>query len=48
MFVWQKLNYMHSNPSIGKWQLVTNQIEYFIAQQNFFTGVQGIYPITNL
>ena len=23
-FVWQKLNYMHSNPCTGKWKLVTN------------------------
>ena len=40
-FVWQKLNYMHSNPSCtGKWQLVTNQIDYLHSSAKFyFTGV---------
>ena len=47
-FVWQKLNYMHSNPCTGKWQLVTNSIEYFHSSAKFYlTALQRIYPITN-
>ena len=47
-FVWQKLDYMHSNPCTGKWQLAANPIEYFHSSAKFYlTGVQGIYPVTN-
>ncbi len=47
-FVWQKLNYMHSNPCTGKWQLASNQIEYPHSSAKFYTtGVQGIYSVTN-
>ena len=47
-FVWQKLNYMHSNPCAGKWELAANPIEYLHSSAKFYlTGLQGIYPITN-
>ena len=47
-FVWQKLNYMHSNPCAGKWGLAANPIEYLHSSAKFYlTGLQGIYPITN-
>ena len=47
-FVWQKLNYMHSNPCMGKWQLAVNPIEYQHSSAKFYlTGVQGIYPVIN-
>ncbi len=47
-FVWQKLNYMHNNPCIGKWQLAINPIEYLHSSAKFYlTGEQGIYPVTN-
>ena len=47
-FVWQKLDYMHSNPCTGKWQLAANPIEYFHSSAKFYlTDVQSIYPVTN-
>ena len=47
-FVWQKLNYMHNNSRIGKWQLAAYPIEYLHCLAIFYlTGVQGIYPVTN-
>ena len=47
-FVWQKLNYIHSNPCIGKWELAANPIEFLHSSSKFYlTGLQGIYPITN-
>ena len=47
-FVLQKLDYMHNNPSTGKWQLALNAIEYIHSSARFYlTGVQGIYPVTN-
>ena len=47
-FIWQKLNYIHSNPCTGKWQLAANPIEYLHSSAKFYlTGVQGIYPVTN-
>ena len=47
-FVWQKLNYMHNNPCLGKWQLCINPIEYLHSSAKFYlTGEQGIYPVTN-
>ena len=47
-FVWQKFNYMHSNPCSGKWKLAGNPIEYFHSSAKFYlTGVQGIYTVTN-
>ena len=47
-FVLQKLDYMHNNPSTGKWQLALNAIEYIHSSARFYlTGLQGIYPVTN-
>jgi REP element-mobilizing transposase RayT len=47
-FVGQKLNYMHNNPFTGKWHLASNPLEYVHSSAKFyFTGKQGIYPVTN-
>ena len=47
-FIVQKLDYMHSNPVVGKWQLAVNAIEYSHSSAKFYiTGEQGIYPVLN-
>ena len=47
-FTWQKLNYMHNNPFIGKWQLAANGIDYIHSSARYYlTGEQGIYIVTN-
>lgn len=47
-FVWQKLDYIHNNPSAGKWQLAPNAIEYLHSSAKYYlTGVQGIYEVVN-
>ena len=47
-FVWQKLDYMHNNPCVGKWQLSINPIEYLHSSAKFYlTGEQGVYAVTN-
>ena len=47
-FVWQKLNYIHNNPCVGKWQLATNAIEYLHSSAKFYlTGEQGMYVVAN-
>jgi hypothetical protein len=47
-FVWQKLDYMHNNPCVGKWQLAATPIDYMHSSAQFYlTNVQGIYPVTN-
>ena len=47
-FTWQKLDYIHNNPCVGKWQLAENPIEYIHSSAKYYlTGEQGIYPVTN-
>jgi REP element-mobilizing transposase RayT len=47
-FTWQKLNYMHNNPCVGKWHLAANPLEYMHSSAKLYlTGEQGIYPVTN-
>ena len=48
VFTWQKLNYIHNNPCVGKWQLAANPIEYVHSSAKFYlTGEQGVYVIVN-
>ncbi len=47
-FVNQKLNYMHSNPCTGIWNLAKSPIDYRYSSALFYeTCKQGIYAITN-
>jgi REP element-mobilizing transposase RayT len=47
-FIYQKLDYMHSNPMVKKWTLCNNPIEYIHSSAKFYiTGEQGFYPVTN-
>ena len=47
-FIWQKLNYMHNNPCVGKWQLAANAIAYLHSSAKYYlTGEQGVYAVTN-
>ena len=44
----QKLNYIHENPCIGKWELVESAVDYQHSSAKFYiTGEQGIYLVTN-
>ena len=44
----QKLEYMHNNPTTGKWQLVENPVDYLHSSAKYYiTGEQGIYEVTN-
>ncbi len=45
----QKLNYMHNNPSIGKWNLCDSPVDYTHSSAKYYiTGEQGMYPVTNI
>lgn len=47
-FILQKLNYMHSNPCVGKWNLAPSPVNYIHSSAKFYiTGEQGIYPVTS-
>jgi hypothetical protein len=47
-FIQQKLDYVHSNPCVKKWQLAESPADYLHSSANYyFTGTQGIYPVTN-
>ena len=44
----QKLAYLHRNPNRGKWRLCENPADYEHSSAKFyFTGEQGIYPVTS-
>jgi len=48
-FTWQKLDYIHNNPCVGKWQLADNPKEYLHSSAKYYlTGEQGVYPVTNI
>jgi len=48
-FINQKLDYMHANPCVGKWDLSDSPFEYAHSSTKFYlTGEQGIYPVTNI
>ena len=47
-FIIQKLDYMHNNPCVGKWNLVSNPVDYPHSSAKYYlTGEQGVYHITN-
>jgi len=44
----QKLNYIHSNPCKGKWNLATSPVNYIHSSAKYYlTGEQGFYPVTH-
>ena len=44
----QKLNYIHDNPCIGKWNLAESPVDYIHSSAHYYiTGEQGIYSVTN-
>ena len=44
----QKLDYIHSNPCSGKWNLSKSPIHYRHSSAGFYyTGNQGVFPVTN-
>ena len=48
-FINQKLDYMHNNPCSGKWNLAKSPVDYVHSSAGFYiTGMQGIYPVTNV
>ena len=47
-FIEQKLDYMHNNPSQGKWHLVEDVVDYPHSSARFYlTGEQGMYEVTS-
>jgi REP element-mobilizing transposase RayT len=47
-FTYQKLDYIHNNPCVKKWDLCKSPFEYLHSSAKFYTiGEQGIYPVTN-
>ena len=48
-FVKQKLNYIHSNPCVGKWQLASCPEEYLHSSAKYYTtGEQGVFSVTHI
>jgi len=48
-FILQKLDYIHYNPCMGKWNLAPSPEDYVHSSAKFyFTGNQGIYPVTHI
>jgi REP element-mobilizing transposase RayT len=46
-FILQKLDYYHTNPCKGKWNLCTSPLDYVHSSAKFYaTGEQGLYIIT--
>tara|TARA_Y100001972_G_C7628109_1_gene315168 strand:- start:506 stop:1096 length:591 start_codon:yes stop_codon:yes gene_type:complete len=47
-FIEQKLNYMHDNPCVGKWNLARSPAEYPHSSAKFYLEcIQGIYEVTS-
>ncbi len=47
-FVKQKLDYMHANPVIKKWNLAINATDYIHSSAKFYeTGEPGVYEVTH-
>ena len=47
-FILQKLNYIHANPCVKKWQLCNSPIEYLHSSAKYYaTGEHGIYEVGN-
>lgn len=48
-FIDQKLNYMHRNPCVGKWQLCNSAGEYLHSSCRYYeTGEHGIYKTDHI
>lgn len=48
-FIIQKLEYIHSNPCRGTWELCGDPTEYIHSSAKFYmTGEDGIYPVTHV
>ncbi len=44
----QKLDYMHDNPCVGKWNLGSSPVVYPHSSASFYIeGLQGVYPVTH-
>jgi REP element-mobilizing transposase RayT len=47
-FIEQKLNYMHSNPCKGKWNLADNPCDYAHCSARYYSsGEHAAYPVTS-
>jgi hypothetical protein len=47
-FIDQKLEYIHSNPCRGVWNLVVDECDYTHSSAKYYaTGEHGIYVVTN-
>lgn len=47
-FTCQKLDYIHMNPCVGKWNLANAPVEYQHSSPQFYiTGEQGLYTVTH-
>ena len=47
-FILQKLNYIHANPCVKKWQLCNSPIEYLHSSAKYYAnGEHGIYEVSN-
>ena len=47
-FLMEKLDYLHANPCVKKWDLCIAPVEYLHSSAKYYiTGKQGIYPVTN-
>ena len=45
----QKLDYMHSNPCSGKWNLCKAPADYLHSSAKFYLeGIHAAYPVTNI
>lgn len=48
IFTWQKLDYLHENPCVGKWSLAGNAMEYPHSSARFYlTGIHAAYRVLN-
>lgn len=48
-FTNQKLDYIHSNPCRGKWDLCVSAAEYVHSSARYYlSGEQGVYEVTNI
>ena len=47
-FTWQKLDYMHENPCVGKWRLAENAVAYPNSSARFYiSGIHANYAVLN-
>jgi len=47
-YTWQKLDYMHENPCVGKWHLAENATAYLHSSASFYiSGMHAGYKVLN-